>query len=348
VGTPLLVLLFGAGAVATWIAGVYLSRSTDALDNRLQLGEAVGGMVLLAIAGSLPELAITVSASVAGNLGLASGNLIGGIATQTLVLVLCDAALKGDRPLTFMVGSLIPVVEALLVVVVVTATIAGGLLPQSTAIGPVSPASIMIVVLWFGGILVLNHVRKNLRWQAVAPEGRPGRPHIRAPHNTASAPYEGSSTGTVAVVFLLASAVTLVAGVVLADTGGALADRAGINGVVFGATVLAAVSALPEVSSGLAAVRLGDYQLAMGDIFGGNAFQVCLFLIADLAARRPVLPSAGRVNGWIGLIGLILTAVYGAGVIVRPQRRMARLGVDSIFVLVLYVVGIIGLFAVPT
>jgi cation:H+ antiporter len=347
VGTPLLVLFFAAGAAATWVAGVYLSRSTDALDNRLQLGEAVGGMVLLAIAGSLPELAITVSASLAGNLGLASGNLIGGIATQTLVLVLCDAALTGKRPLTFMAGSLIPVIEALLVIVTVTATVAGGLLPQSTSIGPVSPASIMIVVLWLAGLVVLNHVRQNLRWQAVAPEGRPGRPHRRVRHSNASPPYEGSSTGMVAAVFLIASAVTLVAGVVLADSGGELANRAGINGVVFGATVLAAVSALPEVSSGLAAVQLGDYQLAMGDIFGGNAFQVCLFLIADLVARKPVLPSAGRANGWIGLIGLILTAVYATGVIVRPTRRLARLGLDSIVVVVLYVVGIVGLFAVP-
>src|SRR5215469_13231651 len=145
-GTPLLLIVFGVGAAATWVAGVYLSRSTDALDDRLHLGEAVGGMVFLAVAGSLPELAITVSAALQGNLGLASGNLIGGIATQTLVLVLCDAVIKGQRPLTFLVGSLIPVLEALLVILVVTVTVSGGLLPSSASIGPVSPASIGIVV----------------------------------------------------------------------------------------------------------------------------------------------------------------------------------------------------------
>src|SRR5499427_259105 len=174
-GTPLLLIVFGVGAAATWVAGVYLSRSTDALDDRLHFGEAVGGMVFLAIAGSLPELAITVSAAQAGNIGLASGNLIGGIATQTLVLVLCDAVVSGDRPLTFMVGSLIPVLEAFLVVLVVTVTVAGGLLPESTAIGPVSPASIAIVVLWVGGLAVLNRARRDLRWRAEAPDSHPGR-----------------------------------------------------------------------------------------------------------------------------------------------------------------------------
>ena len=345
-GTPLLLILFGVGAAATWVAGTYLSRTTDALDDRLRLGEAVGGMVFLAVAGSLPEVAITISAALAGNLGLASGNLIGGIATQTLVLVLCDAVISGERPLTFMVGSLIPVLEAFLVVIVVTATVAGGLLPTSNSIGPVSPASIAIVVLWVGGLIVLNRVRKDPRWRAAAPESNPGRPNRRVRHPTAPRPYGERSTARVVAVFLTASAVTLVAGVVLANSGSALADRAGINGVVFGATILAAVTALPELSSGIAATRLGDYQLAMGDIFGGNAFQVCLFLLADLVAGKPVLPSQGNANSWIGELGLILTAVYGVGIIARPKGRWARLGPDSIAVLALYAVGIAGLFAV--
>ena len=86
---------------------------------------------------------------------------------------------------------------------------------------------------------------------------------------------------------------TLTAGVTLEMTGNTLADRAGVNGVIFGATVLALATALPEISSGIAAVRLGDNALALGDIFGGNAFQLCLFLVADLVAGSPVLPQAG-------------------------------------------------------
>jgi cation:H+ antiporter len=84
----------------------------------------------------------------------------------------------------------------------------------------------------------------------------------------------------------------------------------------------------------------------MGDVFGGNAFQVCLFLLADLVAGGPVLPSQGNANSWIGEQGLILTAVYGAGIIIRPRRRLLRLGADSIAVVVLYAIGIVGLLVV--
>src|SRR5205085_3799393 len=125
-------------------------------------------------------------------------------------------------------------------------------------------------------------------------------------------------------LFLAACAVVLAAGVALEESGSSLADRAGINGVIFGATVLATATALPEISSGIAAVRLGDHALALGDIFGGNAFQVCLFVLADLVAGSPVLPTAGRLNSWLASLGVGLTAVYTIGVVARPQRCLWR------------------------
>lgn len=136
------------------------------------------------------------------------------------------------------------------------------------------------------------------------PGSNPGRPHRRIVH-PAEAPAPITSSGKRAItVFALASLVTLVAGVFLELAGNELANRAGSNAVIFGATVLAAASALPEVSSGIAAVKLGDHQLAVGDIFGGNAFQVCLFIVADLIAGEAVLPSSGNLNGWLAGLGI--------------------------------------------
>jgi len=149
------------------------------------------------------------------------------------------------------------------------------------------------------------------------------------------------------VIFAGACGVTLGAGVALEVAGNTLADRAGVNGVIFGATVLATATALPEISSGIAAVRLGDNALAIGDIFGGNAFQVCLFLVADLIAGTPVLPTAGRLNGWLASLGVGLTAIYAIGIVGRPERCRARLGPDSILALIVFGLGIAGLFVLP-
>jgi cation:H+ antiporter len=346
--TPLVVLVFVAGAAATWAAGIALSKTTDALDARLGLGDAIGGIVLLAIAGSLPELAITVSAAARGNLGLAAGNLIGGIAMQTMVLAICDASIRGSSPLTFLVGSLTPVLEGTLVVLVVAFAAMGALLRPTTAIGGVlSPASLAIVVTWLLGVAVIYRGRKNPRWSVSATGAHPGRRNRRMPHKERPLPFAQSATARVALLFGLACAVTLLAGVALEITGNTLANRAGINGVIFGATVLAFATALPEISSGLAAVRLGDNALAIGDIFGGNAFQLTLFALADLVAGAPVLPSAGRLNGWLASLGLALTAIYVCGIVIRPEHRYARLGADSIVAVAVFALGTAGLFALP-
>jgi cation:H+ antiporter len=95
-GAVALLGLFAAAAVVTWVSGIQLSKATDALDRRLGLGEALGGLILLGIATSLPELAITASAAVHEHLDLAIGNLLGGIAIQTVVLAALDA--RAPRP----------------------------------------------------------------------------------------------------------------------------------------------------------------------------------------------------------------------------------------------------------
>jgi cation:H+ antiporter len=342
----LAVILIGASG-ATWWAGGLLSRTTDALDARFDLGSEIGGVILLAVAGSLPEAAITVSAAIQGHLDIAAGNLIGGIAMQTMVLVLCDIA-SGERPLTYLVGALTPVLEGMLVVLVVSGVLLGALLPSTTAIGGVvSPASLFIVIIWLVGIYVINRVRKTPRWTVDMPGSHPGRRHRSQPHTDAEHPYHEHSTRFVLWVFGAMCVITLVAGVFLEVAGNELADRAGINGAIFGATVLAGVTALPEISSGIAAVKLGDNALAIGDIFGGNAFQVCLFLLADLIAGKPVLPEAGRLNSWLASVGVMLTAIYAIGIVGRPYRGFGRVGPDSLLAIVLFGLGIGGLFLLP-
>jgi cation:H+ antiporter len=343
--TPVLVLVFAAGALATWLAGTTLSKATDALDARLGLGSELGGLLLLAVAGSLPEVAITITAAASGNLGLAAGNLIGGIAVQTMVLVLCDIAVGPQPPLTYLVGALTPVLEGLLVIMLVSGVLMGALLDPKVAIGGVvSPASLAIVVVWAMGIYLIDRARKEPRWEVEMPGSQPGRSHHSEEHPDAPHPFAGDTTKKVAAIFGGACAVTLLAGVALEVSGNELANRAGINGVIFGATILAAATALPEISSGIGAIRLGDHALAVGDIFGGNAFQVCLFLLADLVAMKPVLPYAGDSNAWLGSLGIALTAIYGFGVIGRPTRAHARLGPDSWLAVIVFALGIAGLF----
>ncbi len=113
-------------------------------------------------------------------------------------------------------------------------------------------------------------------------------------------------------------------------------------------SLLALATSLPEISTGLQAIRQGDDNLAMSDIFGGNAFLPVLFLGATVISGQAVLPRAGATDIYLTALAALLTLVYVVGLIFRPPRRVLGMGVDSLTVLVLYAVGVAGLFAVAS
>jgi cation:H+ antiporter len=352
-GLPLVLLLgiFAVAAAAIWVAGIQLSRETDVLSTRLHLGSALGGLVLLAVATNLPEIAIVVSAATSGQVEVAVGNILGGIAIQTVVLVVLDVfGVRGRRPLTYRAASLVLVLEAMLVATMLTVVVAASQLPSSLGAFRLAPGSVLIAVLWVVGLLLLRQAGRSLPWHesGEAPDNQqPARGHSQQ-QTEQDATARGVSTARSAAVFGVAALVTLVAGVVLERSGDAIAGDIGLSGVLFGATVLAAATSLPEVSTGLTSVRAGDFQLAMSDIFGGNAFLPVLFLLATLLSGQAALPRAQDTDVYLTALGMLLTLVYGAGLLFRPSRRIARMGVDSLVVLVLYVVGLAGLVAIAT
>ncbi len=348
---PVLLGIFAGAAGLVWVSGVKLSDSTDVLSTRLGLGQAIGGLILLAVATNLPEIAITASAALAHDLGIAIGNILGGIAIQTVVLVALDAfGVRGKRPLTYLGASLSLVLEGALVVAVLGVALMGTRLPRRLIAFRVAPGGLLIAVLWVVGVLLLSRLRGKLPWQEQgnAPGGQDNPRGHSSASKAAQATDNGVSTARSAATFGIAALATLVAGVVLERSGGAIAGHIGMTGVLFGATVLAAATSLPELSTGITSVKLGDYQLAFGDIFGGNAFLPVLFLMASVLSGQAVLPQASDTDVYLTALAVLLTTVYIWGLIIRPTKRFLHMGIDSLVVLVLYTVGIVGLVAIAS
>lgn len=339
---PILGAIFAAAATATWMAGIQLSKSVDIIDNRLGLGEALGGLILLAVVTNLPEISIVSTAAARHNFDIATGNVLGGIAIQTVVLVALDGFGVPRRPLTNATASLSQVLEGALVMAILAVAIMATLLPQRVVVARVDPSTVLIALTWIGGLLLIRRGAKGLPWRRMSAGDFPdAAARKRGKAEKAKRPF-----GVAVIIFAAAAIVTLVAGVGLEVSGNAIADQVHVNGAVFGATVLAAATALPELSTGLAAVKIEDFELAVSDIFGGNAFLPVLFLPATLLAGASVLGKAAKTDVFMAALGILLTGVYVFGLIFRPQKQYLRLGPDSIAVLVLYVVGIAGFIAI--
>ncbi|MBA2286386.1 MAG: sodium:calcium antiporter [Ktedonobacteraceae bacterium] len=340
---PLLLGIFLAGAVAVWFAGIQLSNTTDVLADRFHFGQAMGGLLFLAVATNLPEVAITVSAALTHNLGIAIGNILGGISIQTAVLVILDAfGLKDEDSLTYRGTSLQVVLEGVLVIAVLVIAIMGTQMPKTLIFARLTPDAVLITATWIVGVWLLSKARTDLPWHEKGRAPEAAHPSDKKQDRNKSQKW---STARVIIVFGIAAIVTLMAGAALEESGNAIADHIGLSGVLFGATILAAATSLPEVSTGLDAVKIGDYPMAFGDIFGGNAFLPVLFLLAVLISGAPVLPLAQKSDIYLAGLGILLTTVYIYGLIFRPRKQILRMGIDSLVVLLLYILGIAGLFA---
>jgi cation:H+ antiporter len=79
----------------------------------------------------------------------------------------------------------------------------------------------------------------------------------------------------------------------------------------------------------------------------GNAMQFTFFLLPDLLARIPVLPTASDQSLWLGAVGAVATAIFAYGLLVRTDRKVIGLGRDSVLVLLTYIAAVALLTAVP-
>jgi cation:H+ antiporter len=249
-----------------------------------------------------------------------------------------------ESALTTRAASLVLVLESMLVVTVLAISVMGAQLPGSQ--GRWEPAAILIALTWLVGVWLISRARHGLPWHDASGNAPSAQEKPRG--HSKSTMAEKMSLVRAAVVFAVAGAATLGAGVVLERSGERIATHVGLSGVVFGATLLAGATSLPELSTGIRSVRLGDYQLAVSDIFGGNAFLPVLFLLASLLSGSAVLPQAQPTDIYLTGLAIVLTVVYAWGLIMRPDRQVSRMGIASLVVLILYLAGIGGLFEVAS
>lgn len=109
--------------------------------------------------------------------------------------------------------------------------------------------------------------------------------------------------------------------------------------------MLAAATSLPEISTTTAAVRHGNEDMAASNIFGSNAFDAMLLALVTLMAADALSEGVPASAVFTAALGIALTGIYLWGLLERSDRAVARLGVDSISVAVVYLAGMGALYA---
>jgi cation:H+ antiporter len=334
---PISAAIFLAAAGVVWWAGARLAAYADRFATRTGMGGALVGLLLLGGITSLPEIATSVTAAAAGSGSLGANNLIGGVALQLMVLAVVDA-LVGREALTSTVPRPDVLAYAAMNIAMLTliaAFAAGGdvaLFGSGVGLG-----SVLIAVVYVFCLAAARNIGR-------APTWRPADSEHSAREDGQQA---ASSDSLLRLATLIAGtgAIILIGGFLLARSGDALARQTGLGASFFGAVFLGGATSLPELSSAIAAVRLKRPQMAVGDVLGGNMFNLSLILLVDGFYRRgPVLAELGAFSVVAACLGALLCAILIVGLVERRDRTILRVGYDSAAMIVVYLVGLVALY----
>jgi cation:H+ antiporter len=348
---PVNLAIVAVAALAVWFAGSRLSEGADEIARRTGLGQAFVGVLFLAVATSLPEVATTVTASLEGNVSLAANNLLGSAAMQVTIIAFTEmVAVRGA--MTFFAPRPVLLLQGVMLVALLAGTLAAISAGELVSAGRVGLWSVLLFLVYLGVLREIERYRGNERWEARTSEeehealerhGAEEEQRLAAEREERAQKSDRRLYGT----FAAFSLVILLAGWAVARTGGALAEQTGLGQSFVGATLVAVVTALPEVSTTLGAARLGNYSMAFSNIFGSNGFMVALFFVSDLTYRQGlVFDSLGRASQFTAGLAIVLTCVYLWGLLERRDRTIGRMGIDSALVVALYLGGLVVLYAI--
>ncbi|MCB9136606.1 MAG: sodium:calcium antiporter [Anaerolineales bacterium] len=311
---------FSISAAILVFTAIKLAEFGDVIAVRTRLSGLFIGTLLIAGATSLPELLSAINAIAQDAPNLAAGSMFGSAMFNMLVLAILDLLHQQARILRrvamnhALTASLANVMAGLAVFFI--------LANLDYKIGWVGVDSLLIVAAYVGGVRLL--------------QGGGGLPPTSEQIDDSKVP----SLRRAGLGFALATAVLVIVTPFLVGSANTIAEQTGISTGFIGATLLAATTSLPELVTTIAAARMGAYDLAVGNLFGSNVFNMFALGLTDFFYTKGRF--LGAIDGSFalaGMLGLLLTGLGLIGNLARVERRLLFVEVDALLILLGYLVG---------
>jgi len=318
------VLGFVASGVVVVFAGTALARHADAIAEVTKIGRIWIGSVLLAAATSLPELTTDIAAVRLGAVDLAVGDLFGSSMANMLILAVIDLLpprrqvlqrVTLDHALAACLAISLNALAAVLVLV----------RPEASLLW-VGPGSLFLFLAYVAGTrAVYRHAAREI---------------LHAPASaTEATPVEGApprSLSHAVARFVAAALVVLLTAPVFAWSAKGIAETSGLGNTFVGTWLVGLATSLPELVASIAALRMGSFDLAVGNLFGSNACNMAVFLGLDLAQSGSVFAALDPSHAISALFAVVLMSLGLAAIVYRAKRRFAMIEPGSVLMLAAY------------
>ena len=316
-------IVFALSALGIVLAGIRLAPYGEALGRHLRIGQGWIGLIFLATLTSIPELATTVTGASIGAPNIALGNAFGSNLFNVAIIGVMDVLLLRRRPGSFLANVRPYHTISGGMAILLTALAMLGILwkPGGLVLG-ISPISFLILIGYCIGVFLLFRAEKEQEEDA--------------------APRQSKISLLEALIgFVVCGVIIVVSGIFLVHASKEIALSTGLSATFMGAILVAIVTSLPELSTSIGALRIGAYDMIVGNLFGSNMFNILTIFFADAAFR------GGSIYGGLGVgeadqllvagCGIILMGIAVVSIGARSRRRVLGIGLDSLVLLGVYV-----------
>ena len=148
--------------------------------------------------------------------------------------------------------------------------------------------------------------------------------------------------------FILAAVIIFIAAFKLTKYAEILAEKWGITHHVMGFILLSLITALPELCASSTAAYIGNADLALGNLFGSNFFNIFIIVILDfLNHRKPIIFQVEKTLLYTARLGIILVAIAILGIVLTngatplsisffSHLKLFHIGLISLMIAIVY------------
>jgi cation:H+ antiporter len=308
------------------LAGIQLAKNGDTIAIRTRLGGMFIGVLLIAAATSLPEVLTSISSINLNSPNLAAGNLLGSNMFNMFLLAIIDLIHRGKRILRK--AALKHALSGSLAVFMIGLVLFLMMANIKIQIGWIGLDSIIIIAIYIIAVKLIQDTDS-------APD-----------HQEMSEISDHVPSLKMGVLgFLIAAAVLVLITPLLVESSNEIAEITGLGATFIGTTLVALVTSLPELVTTLAAVKIGADDMAIGNLFGSNMFNMFAFGLTDVFySQGRFLDIIDPSFQLVASLGIIMTGLALIGNLAKLKRRIWFIEIDVFALILVYIFGVFLLY----
>lgn len=278
----------------------FFVEGSSAVAKRLRIPSMIIGMTIVAMGTSLPECAVSVTASLTGNNTLAISNAIGsnifnllvvcGVCSLFVPLAVQKSTLQKEFPLSIFCAGLLLLLGYL-----------------GMTLGHID--GIILIIIFAGYLLWMIQSARNARNQTFADEDS-DTAGSKTSLSTEEIEQVASNINLLpawkCIIFILGGMIAIkYGGDFVVNGASAIASSLGLSQTLIGLTIIAMGTSLPELVTSIVAAKKDEVDMAVGNVIGSNIFNILLVL----GVASAISPVGFIMENMIDIAFLILISV---------------------------------------